>query len=145
MMKTILLLAFAVFVSGAPMKEEKTSVNDGKILLSELVNKLGAAMKNLPSEPKEKDIFLEDLTTDGTCSEDVFCKAERELTLKVSGLTEYEDFRTDKKLMRDLHMYNVHNGTTCNDKPVVKDQAQIDLHRFLKKLKKCVQSEFSKK
>ncbi|XDV39283.1 hypothetical protein PO909_008543 [Leuciscus waleckii] len=142
MMKTILLLAFAVFVSGASVKVEKTSVKEEKNLLRELVHKLDAAMKNLPEEPEGKQIFLEDLKMDVLCSKHKFCQAEQELK-KVSGLTNYDDFRTDKTLMRNLHMYN--NGTTCNDKPVVKGQDQIDLHRFLEKLKKCVQSEFSKK
>ncbi|XP_077053405.1 interleukin-13 [Siphateles boraxobius] len=141
-MKTILLLAFAVFVSGAPAKQEKTSVKEGKTLLRELLHKLDAAMKNLPVEPEGEKIFLYDLNTDAPCSEDVFCKAEQELK-KISGLTKYDDFRTDKTLMRNLHMYNVQNGTTC--KHVDEGSVQIILHDFLKNLKKCVQSAFSKK
>ncbi|XP_056095109.1 interleukin-13 [Rhinichthys klamathensis goyatoka] len=142
MMKTILLLAVAVVVSGAPAKEEKTSVKEEKTLLGELLRNLGAAIKNLPVEHKGKEIFLEDLKMDVTCSEDVFCKAERELK-KVSGLNKYDDFRTDKTLMRDLHMYN--NGTTCDDKPADKDSVQVILHDFLKSLRKCAQSAYSKK
>lgn len=44
-MKTILLLAFAVFVSGAHLKNDKN-------LLGELMNELNAALKTLPKETK---------------------------------------------------------------------------------------------
>ncbi|KAK7130643.1 hypothetical protein R3I94_015953 [Phoxinus phoxinus] len=135
MMKTILLLAFALFVSGAP-------VNEGKTLLGELLRQLDGAIKNLPVEPEGKEIFLEDLKMDVSCSGLAFCQAEQELK-KVSGLSKYNHFRTDGTLMRDLHMYNVHNKTIC--KPVAKGPVQIGLHDFLKSLKKCVQNAFSKK
>lgn len=45
-MKTILLLAFAVFVSSASLK------NDDKTILGELIDELNAVMKTLPEEHK---------------------------------------------------------------------------------------------
>lgn len=56
-MKTILLLAFAVFVSGAPLIEENTSVKEEKTLLRELVHNLETAKKNLPKEPEVRFNF----------------------------------------------------------------------------------------
>ncbi|XP_048023332.1 interleukin-13 [Megalobrama amblycephala] len=138
MMKTILLLAFAVFVSSASLK-----VND-KTILGELIDELNATMTTLPKEHKGKEIFLRELVPEKeSCVHDFFCQAEQELKTKVSVLSKYDDFRTDKKLMRNLHMYNNHHeGTTC--KPVDEDQDEISLHKFLENLMKCVKKEYSK-
>ncbi|KAG1926680.1 interleukin-13 [Pimephales promelas] len=145
MMKTILLLAFAVVVCGAPAKQEKTTVKAEKTpvktLLGELSRNLHTVIHNRTLEHKWKDIFVEDLKMDATCSEDVFCKAERELK-KVFYRIKSDDFHT-KIIMRDLHGYN--NGTTCDDKPADEGSVQVLLRDFLKSLRKCVQNAYSKK
>ncbi|KAK9955838.1 hypothetical protein ABG768_015688 [Culter alburnus] len=138
MMKTILLLAFAVFVSSASLK------NDDKTILGELIDELNATMKTLPEKHKGKEIFLKELKPEKeSCEHDFFCHAEQELKTEVSVLSKYDDFRTDKKLMRNLHMYNSHHGgSTC--KPADENQEQISLPQFLKNLMKCVKKEYSK-
>uniref|UniRef100_A0A673HLW6 Interleukin 13 n=1 Tax=Sinocyclocheilus rhinocerous TaxID=307959 RepID=A0A673HLW6_9TELE len=146
-MKTILLLAFTVFVSCAPAaNSDKTPVrHTDKTLLGELVDELITAMKDFPKETEEKQIFLKDLQMNimGHKHEVFFCQAEQELKTKVSGLSgaKFDHFRFDKKLMRNLNMYNKHHVKTC--KPADEDQVQIPLCAFLKNLLTSVKSAFS--
>uniref|UniRef100_A0A671RZR1 Interleukin 13 n=1 Tax=Sinocyclocheilus anshuiensis TaxID=1608454 RepID=A0A671RZR1_9TELE len=147
MMKTILLLAFTVFVSCAPAANtDKTPVrHTNKTLLGELVDELNMAMKDFPKETEEKQVFLKDLQMNvmGHKEHEVFfCQAEQELKTKVSGLSgaEFDHFRFDKKLMRNLNMYNKHHKT-C--KPADEDLDKIPLRAFLKNLLTSVKSAFS--
>uniref|UniRef100_A0A673M3J2 Interleukin 13 n=1 Tax=Sinocyclocheilus rhinocerous TaxID=307959 RepID=A0A673M3J2_9TELE len=73
---------------------------------------------------------------------EVLCQAEHEL-IKISWLSgaKYELFRFDKKLMRNLNMYNERHVKTC--KPADEDQDPILLHAFLKNLLTCVKSAYS--
>ncbi|KAK9955836.1 hypothetical protein ABG768_015686 [Culter alburnus] len=138
MMKTILLLTFTVFVSSASLK------NDDKTILGELIDELNATMKRLPEEHKGKEIYLKELKPEKeSCKHDFFCHAEQELKTEVSVQSKYEDFRTDKKLMRNLNMYNKHHGgSTC--RPADEDQEQISLRQFLCNLMICVKKEYNK-
>ncbi|XP_067280369.1 interleukin-13 [Pseudorasbora parva] len=136
MMKiTVLLLAFAVFVSGNPVKDTD------KTLLGELVEDLSRALSRLPKEPTGKEHRLKDLGGNGLCPMHMFCQAEDQL-LKLSSLTKYNDFRKDGRLMRQLNQYNQRHEKTC--KPVDEDQDEILVHDFLVELKKCVQNAYSK-
>uniref|UniRef100_A0A8C1PE50 Interleukin 13 n=1 Tax=Cyprinus carpio TaxID=7962 RepID=A0A8C1PE50_CYPCA len=65
-----------------------------------------------------------------------FCQAEHELKKEVSGLSDakFDNFRIDKKLMRNLNMYNKHHVKTC--KPADEDQ-EILLLDSLEKLLTC--------
>nr|ANS14271.1 interleukin 4 [Ctenopharyngodon idella] len=127
-MKTILLLAFAVFVSGAHLKNN---------LLGEIFDELNATPKTLL---EGKDIYLRELKTE-SCEHEFFCQAEQELK-EVSRQTEFDHFRTDKKLMRNLHTYNKRSGKTC--KPVEAEaEVKIPLRKFLEILKKCVKKTYS--
>ncbi|RXN26701.1 interleukin 4 13A [Labeo rohita] len=112
MLKTVLLLTFAVFVSSATMHTPAQHIH--KTLLGELIDELNIAMKDFPKEKGVKPIFLRDLDVKCNSQEErevFFCQAEQELIKEVSGLSaaKFDHFRTDKKLMRNLNKYNNHN------------------------------------
>uniref|UniRef100_A0A8C2DNZ4 Interleukin 13 n=1 Tax=Cyprinus carpio TaxID=7962 RepID=A0A8C2DNZ4_CYPCA len=131
-MKTILLLAVAVCVSSTPVTTSVKPLPD-KTLLGELVEELIA----------EKLIFLKDLQMNGLDHKVLFCQVEQELKTKVSGLfgARFDHFRTDKKLMRNLNMYNKHHVKTC--KLTDEKQDKIPLHDFLKNLLASVRIAYS--
>uniref|UniRef100_A0A8C1RAA5 Interleukin 13 n=1 Tax=Cyprinus carpio TaxID=7962 RepID=A0A8C1RAA5_CYPCA len=154
MMKTILLLAVAVFVSSTPVTTsvkphtDKTPArHTDKALLGELVDELIVAIKDFPKVlPKEKLIFLKDLQMNGLDHKErevLFCQVEQELKTKVSGLSDaiFDHFRTDKKLMRNLNMYNKYHVKTC--KLTDEKQDKIPLHDFLKNLLASVRNAYS--
>ncbi|KAF4098236.1 interleukin-13 [Onychostoma macrolepis] len=145
MMRTLLLLAFAVLTSSAPVHNNANSSAKGhsdRKLLGELVDELEKTVKIFSKETGDKSVFVTELQTNG-CKREVFCQAEQELKTKVSGRSgaKFDHFRTDKKLMRNLNIYNKHHGKTC--KPDVEVQTEMPLHEFLPMLLTCVKNEFS--
>ncbi|XP_050949589.1 interleukin-13 [Labeo rohita] len=143
MLKTVLLLTFAVFASSATLESSLKTHND-KRLLGELVDELEKAVKSFPNVAKEDTIYLRNLEKKN-CRDhkhEFFCQAEQELKNKVSGLSgaKFEHFRTDKRLMRNLEVYNKHHGKTCKS---AEDDDEIPLHEFLPKILTCVKSTYS--
>nr|BAR73346.1 interleukin 4/13A precursor [Carassius langsdorfii] len=128
-MKTILLLTFTVLVSSVPME------NSDKKILGELIEELDIEVKRLLEDNKRNETFVTELQMHN-CKGVFFCLAEQELIKEVSGLSgaEFDRFRTDKKLMRNLHKYNQRHVETC--KPALKDQ-EMTLLDFLKNLLTC--------
>ncbi|XP_042620402.1 uncharacterized protein LOC122146204 [Cyprinus carpio] len=106
-----------------------------KILLGELIDELNREVKSFSNDTKENEIFLTELPMNG-CRGVFFCQAEHELKKEVSGLSDakFDNFRIDKKLMRNLNMYNKHHVKTC--KPADEDQ-EILLLDSLEKLLTC--------
>ncbi|NP_001186834.1 interleukin-13 precursor [Danio rerio] len=152
MMKTLLLLACTVFVSGFTLKGTDAM---HKTVLKELVTELEAVLVNPPKETKAKEeIFLVDLGKKGSglkCEHDYFCQAEEEMVKKVSGLSgvKFDPFRTDKKLMRNLNTYNHQDEKNCKKEirshAADEDLEEITLDVFLKDLLKCVKNINSQK
>lgn len=128
-MKTILLLAFAVLVSSIPLEKSD------KKLLGELIDELNSEVKRLSEENETNETYVTDLQMHN-CKGGFFCLAEQEMLKEVSGRSgaEFDHFRTDKKLMRNLHKYNQHHVETC--KPALKDE-EMTLLDFLKNLLTC--------
>lgn len=116
--------------------------HNDKTLLGELVFELGEAEKKFSEETEGKPIFLTEVKMNG-CKREVFCQAEQVLIKKVSGRSgaKFDRFRTDKKLMRNLNMYNQHHVKTCE--LADEGQDEILLHAFLKKFLNCVKSAYS--
>ncbi|XP_073680045.1 interleukin-13 [Garra rufa] len=145
MVKTVLLLTFAVFVSSAPTESSDKKHSD-KNSLGELIDELKMAMKDVPKDAEVSFNLNDNLQMNCISQKErevFFCQAEQELSKEVSGMSgvQFDHFRTDKKLMRNLNMYNKHHVKTC--KPAAEGQDEIPLHDFLKNLLTCVKIAFS--
>ncbi|KAK2873086.1 hypothetical protein Q8A67_022983 [Cirrhinus molitorella] len=129
-------------ISPKDAKRDCTPLRHMGYILGELLDELTMAMRDFRKNFEEKQIFLTELQMDG-CKHEFFCQAEQEMIKKVSGLpgARFDHFRTDKKLMFYLNMYNKCHVKAC--KPVDDTHDQIPLNDFLKNLWTCVRTAAS--
>ncbi|XP_043077713.1 interleukin-13 [Puntigrus tetrazona] len=143
MMKAILLLTFTVLVSSSPVQPGNTAPlkqSYRRTLLKELIDELDKVLNfSKDTQGNVPNVFLTELKA---CEHKSFCQYEEELIKEVSGVSgaEYDPFRTDKLLMRNLHMFNEHHVKTCKR---AEGPVKIHLQAFLKDLLHCAKREFT--